>query len=51
VYDVFHPEKNTCCIVEAPEVLGMKGYWRLKLITFNDPSLNLYLVSERNHVK
>jgi hypothetical protein len=33
MYNVFHPEKNTYEIVGAPRVLGMRGYWRVKLIT------------------
>jgi hypothetical protein len=51
MYNVFHPKKSTYCIVGISRVLGMRGYWKVKLITLIDPSLNLYPVSERNHVK
>jgi hypothetical protein len=48
---VFYPEKNTYCIVGASEVLGLKGYWGIELIALIDFTLNLCLVSKRNHVE
>jgi hypothetical protein len=35
-------EKSICCIVGALEVLGLREYWGVKLITLTDPALNLY---------
>jgi hypothetical protein len=48
---VFHSEKGTSYIVGAPRVLERRGYWKVELITFIDPTSNLCPVSERNHVK
>ncbi len=44
-------KKNTCCIMGAIGVLGLRGYWKVELITLTDHALNLCLVSKRNDVK
>jgi hypothetical protein len=49
--NVFHPEeKIPIAFVGALGLLG-KGYWRIEYITFNDTTLNLCPVYEKNHVK
>jgi hypothetical protein len=48
---VFYPKKSTYCIVGALEVLGLKGYWGIKLIALTDFTLNFCPVSKRNHVE
>ncbi len=48
---MFYPKKSTCCIVGTPEVLGPRGYWGIKLITFTDHALNPCPISKRNHVE
>jgi hypothetical protein len=51
VHNLFHPkEKMPVAFVGALRLLG-KAYWRIEHITLTDPTLNLCLVSKRNHVK
>jgi hypothetical protein len=37
--------------VGAPGLLGIRGHERIEYVSFIDPTLNLCLVFERNHVK
>jgi hypothetical protein len=51
VYNRFQSKKNTCYIVGAPRVLGLKEYWGVEWIILTNHALNLCLVSKINHVE
>ncbi len=51
MHNLFHPKERVhVAFVGALRLLGVR-YWRIEHITLIDPTLNLYQVSQRNHVK